>query len=498
MRSDPAISIAASNGRLSRGVGGRVVTGLGLVRAHHIILAALFATALVVGYLILPGERQRIAMLERDGKTREALSILERRFANGDRSTTTVYQMQELYLHFGNLKRSREMLEMMASKRPRDSDVQRRLANFYKQTQDSKAYVKALETRIELRYTVAACSEVIALSRQRGDFAAEQQALLACRQKGYRQTEDMVRLATLLASHNDVAQASQLLKSVDDVRRLRTDRDRQMLFALLIESDQPREAQRRAVRWLKGSKSDDFALQLVDMLTAANRFDDAVQLASEAGEPGSSLSLAVAELMLDRNELTAAETFLRGWLGEAKLDRGALASRFVAAALDAENPLLAYQGAVKHGLTNLDGADLVALAEALGAIGLQSEFDAVRKTLTAEQLAQNPLLGAAVQLSSGAPAQSRALLNQVRVDQLDEWRLALWARLTEQTGPAATVPSAQTPPAVATRPPITRPRTIRRDRSGARPSYRRAAPQVAKPAETPAAVPPFESRGPAN
>lgn len=429
------------------------MSGIFGLRAHHIILTALFVIAAAIGILILPGERERVAMLERDGKMREALSILERRFAAGDRSSTTIYQMQEMFLHFGDLKRSREMLELMAAKRPRDSDVRRRLASFYKQTQDDTAYVKALEARIDLRYMAATCSELVALLRQRGDYPAEQRALLGCRQKGYRQTEDMVRLATLLASGGDFAQASQLLKSVDDVRRLRTDRDRQELFALLIESDQPREAQRRAVRWLKGSKSDDFALQLVDMLAVANRADDAIQLASEAGEPGSSLSLAVAELMLDRNELTAAESFLRGWLGESKLDRSGLASRFVAAALDAENPLLAYQGATKYGLDKLEGADLVALAEALGAIGLQIEFDTVRKAVSSELLTQNPLLGAAVQLSSGSTDQSRALLNQVRVDQLDEWRLALWARLSEQTGARAGQTQAQSPnvarPAVA-------------------------------------------------
>lgn len=482
--------------------GARDLAMIPLPRPYHVLLAALFVAAIAIGYAILPGERERIAMLERDGKSQEALAILERRFAGGDRSRSTVNQLQQLYLHFGDLARSREMLELIAASRPRDADVQRRLAGFYKQIQDDDAYVKALRARIDLRYTAAACTELAALLRQKGDWTGETTALLSCRQKGYRQNEDMVRLATLLAARSEVALASQLLKSVDDVRRLRADRDRQLLFALLLESDQPREAQRRAVRWLKGSRSDSFALQLIDMLTAANRFDEAIQLASDAGEPGSSVALAVAELMLDRGELTAAETFLRGWLGEARLENGSLATRFVSAALDAENPLLAYEGATKYGLPNLSDANRIALAEALGAVGLQSEFDAVRKTLTADQLAQNPLLGAAVELSAGAPQQSRVLLDQVRVDQLDEWRLALWARLTAQTGSATVRPSIEPSTGIAARPYIVQPRGVRRERTTRPTRFRRpTAPaakqgeQTTRPADKGTTTAPVDQRG---
>lgn len=430
------------------------------LRAYHVIFGALFAGALAVGALILPGERERVAMFERDGRMRDALAILERRFAAGDQSSTTVYQLQEIYLHYGDLKRAREMLELMVTLRPRDATAQRRLAGFYKQIQDEPAYIAALRRRLELRYAPSTCTELVGLVRQKGDHDAEIGALQTCWQKGYRQTEDMIRFATLLAERNEGAQAAQVLRTVDDRLRLRSNRERQMLFQLLVETDQPREAQRRAVRWLLGNRNDAFGLALIDMLAVENRHDDALQLARDAGEPGGSLSLAVAELMLDRAEIQAAQTYLRGWLVDGKLDRPDIATRFVLAALDADAPMLAFEAATRFGLDKLGSSELVPLAESLGASGRRLEFDTVRQLLPSEVIAENPLLGAAVELNAGGATRSRALLSEVRVDQLDEWRFALWSRLIEQANPQAARPQ----PPVQAEPSPAPQRNVRRAR----------------------------------
>ncbi|MEQ1711492.1 MAG: hypothetical protein ABL908_08815, partial [Hyphomicrobium sp.] len=52
---------------------------------QSIVMSVVFAGALLTGYALLPGVNERIAMLERDGRNTQALDILERRFAEGDR-----------------------------------------------------------------------------------------------------------------------------------------------------------------------------------------------------------------------------------------------------------------------------------------------------------------------------------------------------------------------------------------------------------------------------
>ncbi len=297
-------------------------------RPQIVAMSAVFLAAVVAGWLLLPGEAERIAMLERDGKDREALTILEQQFAAGDRRQRTVYQLQRLYEMLGDLPKARAMLEQLGEARPRDATVQRQLAGFYRQTEDNGAYMRSLERQIDLKYSEPACRELIGMLRLAGDYAKEQATIVKCRQKGYRRTEDIVRLGQLLATDGDVQQASQLLRSVDDLKRLKSDRERLQLFAILLEAEQPREAVRRAARWAKGAKEDSLALTLIEMLVRGERQDLAVELARDVSVPGDSVSLAVAEIMLDKSQIEAAQSYLRGWMGRAKLSDPAIVSRF--------------------------------------------------------------------------------------------------------------------------------------------------------------------------
>lgn len=407
------------------------------VEPHAVVMAVVFLGALVTGYALLPGVNERIAMLERDGHNVQALSILEQRFAAGDRRPRTLYQLVGLYEQFGNLPRLKETLEALAEARPRDPQVRRQLVQFYAATQDNDAYLSALEGEIEVRYSETACREIVGLQRMRGEYAREQSAIVRCRQKGYRRAEDIVRLAELVAADGDYTQASQLLRSVDDLKRLKSDRERLQLFTMLIDADQPREALRRAVRWAKAARDKDFSLTLIETLVRRGKHDVAIELAREISTPGDAIALTAGEIMLDRGETVAARSFLRGWMQSARDNELDTVVRFVDSALDAEDTEAAYDFAMRTGLSRLPQSQLVALAEALSVVGRRSDFDSVRAALTADTLAANPLLGAAEQLDKGEADASRRLLARVEPDKLDAWRLTLWARLMRETGRGA-------------------------------------------------------------
>ena len=401
---------------------------------HLVIMLVLFAGALGIGYTLLPGRAERIAMLERDGQTIPALAILEKNVQQGDRNVPTLYQLEGFYETFGQLDKAKEVLALLAEQAPRDLSIQRRLATFYKQTQNEDAYVRTLRLQIETKYEEKTCRELIGILRRAGQYTEEQAALQLCRNKGYRKPEDIVRLAALLASDGDMAQSSALLRSVDDLRRLKNERERLQLFDALIATDQPREALRRATRWLRGQRDSSFALTLIEILSQDKRHDLAIELAKEISSPGDSISLAIAELMLARGQGVAAKSYLRGWIEKVNFDSPDMITRFIVAALDAEDPENALAGARKVGLTALSQGNLVALAEALAVVGKQADFDAVKAIIQPEVLAGNPLLGAAVAMQKGGREATQMLLERVQVDELDEWRLSLWARLMDKTG----------------------------------------------------------------
>ena len=194
----------------------RIRTMILSVKPHVWIMSALFLGAMVIGVLLLPGESERIAMLERDGNNHAALAILEARFKAGDRGQRTLYQLQRFYEHFGQLDKSRRTLEMLAKERPNDAYVQRQLAHLYKATQDKEAYMGALRAQLSIRYSSPACRELIGLLRRNGDYEREQLRIEKCLAAGYRRADDLVRLAFLNAVDGDLTTTADLLMSVDD------------------------------------------------------------------------------------------------------------------------------------------------------------------------------------------------------------------------------------------------------------------------------------------
>lgn len=464
------------------------------LRSHTVVMGTIFAAAIGVGVLLLPGINERIAMLEQDGHKLQAMAMLERSFDGGDRSQRTLFQLYRLYESAGEIKKAGRVLEMLAEQRPKDPQIQRQLAQFYKQTQNEAGYISALEHQLGVRYSEPACKELIGLFRGKGDFASEQRMINRCRGLGYRRTDDIIRLAYMVAADGRLAEAATLLRSVDERRRLRIEQDRRLFFAALIEDGRTEEAQRRALRWLKGTKDTGFALELINSLVDDKKYDLAISLAREIGSPGDPISLSVAELMLDLDQEVAARTYLRGWLAASRLADVDLAHRFIGAALDADDPELAYRGSQKVGLGKLGQRELAALAEALSALNLRPQFEEVRKAITIETIRENPLLAAAIEFERGATEPARQLLSQVQVDGLDEWRLALWARLMETTGrraimPPAAVRAARPVPTVAPGLPERNLKRLR-DARERRAQQRRQRARVAPNAPPPATLPP--------
>ena len=445
---------------------------IGVFAPHRIVMAAVFGSALLAGIAILPGANERVAMLERDGHSREALSILESEYANGDRRYRTLYQMQSLYESEGNVAKARELLEAMAQANPRDFAIRSRLAQFYKSAQDQTAYVQALKAQIDLKYSEAACRELIALDRLAGDYKSEQSALQQCRQRGYRRPDDLSRLAELVATDGDSTQAVAILRSVDDLKRLKTVRERYQLLSLLLEQDQPKEAERRAVRWIKGTKDDALAVGLIDTLAHSKFPASAMEVAKDAGAPGDSISLTVAERLVEQSQMVPAQLYLKGWLDKAQLNQETVAIRFAEAALAAGDPITALKGAKKFGLQKLGSLLLERLAGDLTNAGLLGDAEQVQKAagtspvvreagkdgVASGQAGISP--GLDDQTKSGETAATRrpGIPIALASDPLEPWRRSLWLKMSDDAlrrgqalGLAPPVPAITIEPIAASR-----------------------------------------------
>ncbi len=416
---------------------------LNAIKPYHAIMAAIFGLALVAGWGMLPGDNERIAMLERDGHSRDALTILEGAYQGGDKRYRTLHQMVGLYENEGNVARARELLEEMTVQRPRDAALRKRLAQFYRDTQNLERRVAALGSEVEIRYSEGTCRELIASHRLQGDYNAEKAAIVTCRQKGYRRPDDLARLAELLAVEGDSAQAAAILRSIDDVKRLKEPGERFQLLAFLLEQEQPKEAERRALRWIKATKDDAFAVGIIDTFARSKYPSSALSLAKESGEAGDSIALTIAERLLEQSQSSAAQLYLRGWLENASLKEEGTAVRFIFAAIEAQDPKTALAGAQKFGLKALPAEPLLKLVQALNSAGYKAEARQVRDVAEAiaEPEADTSINGSREKKTepgseSGMPSAGRS--RQIRfelppagsADPLEPWRKSLLAKVS--------------------------------------------------------------------
>jgi hypothetical protein len=219
--------------------------------------------------------------------------------------------------------------------------------------------------------------------------------------------------------------------------------DRQLLLALLLEQNQPKEAERRAVRWIKASKDEGLALGLIDALARSKYSQSALEVAKDAGESGDSISLTVAERFLEQSQPQAARPYLRGWLESAKLGSEETAARFVTASIEAADPQTALAGARKFGLSRLPAPIAADLAKALDNASLKAEAAEVRAVTSAES---EPAGGApkdgqppakvrpapAMKASSAPVAGSKARTASLdSADPLEGWRRSLWSKMAD-------------------------------------------------------------------
>jgi hypothetical protein len=397
--------------------------GRWIAPAHSLMLALLFLGAIVVGWAVLPGEDERIEALERDGQTGRALALLEARFNRGDRKQRTLATLRRFYDYYGDTPKSLQMLELLIVQRPRDIFLHRQLAQLYRQAEDEPGQVRALKAQLAVRYSEPVCQRLIGLLRRASDFAAEQATLIDCRNNGYRRPEELERLAFLYAADGNLGETAQILKAVDDRRWLRGTRERLMLFDAMVSTNTVNDALRRGVRWYKGQPDSDFALEMIARLVAAERNDLALQMAREVGVAGDPVSLAAGEILVDQVQYEAARLYLKGWLGQARDMSMETAVRFVAAAVDAEAPLLAMQGAEQHGLSRFRAGDLTGLAEALAIAGQTAALDKVRALMTPETIAASGLLSAAIDVREGRLDVARATLATTPIDPTDDRRI---------------------------------------------------------------------------
>jgi tetratricopeptide (TPR) repeat protein len=335
-------------------------------------------SAAIIGYVMIPGESEKIAMLVRDGHAELALQRANELVAGGDREPTLLLQAFMLNERAGEYGRAVEMLDAYMEQRPDDAAAWRKAAEAFDESGQSELLRNALENVVRLTRDPAAAGKLSAIYRLRGDEENELRVLSVPEVAGLADV-DAVRFAQLLVARGRTAEAISALEPIDEKSSGLPDEARIQLFTALIDQRDYKEAADRALAWQKDKKGAALQDVFVGYLLRAGADEQALRLATTQSVVTDPKSMThAAQLFFQEGRYDIVDEVVRGWLAYAsKLPAEKLDAYFaevvnVARASGTGNKLFEelFQTLAQHSSPEVEASFIQAMYDQMGYQGI--------------------------------------------------------------------------------------------------------------------------------
>ncbi len=193
--------------------------------------------------VLMPGELERVTMLERDGEIEAAARLANALYDRGDRRNALLGRVFELNHAVGNAARADRALREYLAGSPTSARTLRKAAEFFELEQDIDGAIAAWNQLLKLVPTEAVVDKLARLYRLHGRFDDERQLLIAHR--GRLDGELLTRLGGLLGQKGEVLEAIAALRLADDTQPQQFELYGGLLFDLLMRAGAAGEAARR-------------------------------------------------------------------------------------------------------------------------------------------------------------------------------------------------------------------------------------------------------------
>lgn len=334
--------------------------------ARYVFLAVVSLGALVAASKLAPGDLERLAMLERDGRHEQARDELQRLYESGERNPRMMLRLYNLKVRFGEVDGARTVLEEYARLRPTDTEAQNGLIRFYQINHLEAPYLDALRKLQERTRSRELLAELVSFYRMTGRFREEEDLLERTARANRAGPAEFERLGLLAAARGDLPRAVRALRRADG--RLLDDQSRPArlgLFRVLVELKETDEAHQRSVVWLRTWRSPELTVEFMDALSLAGRSDLAIDIGQRFGGPGNDATLVTAELLHEQSRNAEALQRLNEYQSNGLPEEPDRIQRFVSVAAATGAAEVALKAARLVGLRKLDANVVVDLIDAL-------------------------------------------------------------------------------------------------------------------------------------
>jgi len=336
--------------------------------SSHLPLAIILLTTVAFSTALIP-RGQELALLRLEaGDFGRALSMLERKYAEGDRSGGTLAALARTRASLGDIEGAIGLLESHVRERPRDRRALETLAGYYRQAHRKEELLTTLVRLQSLWPAAVRLREIAHLQGSLGMQAEQLQTLRSLIEHDGGEPAEYLTLARLEAAAGSPARG---LAVLHDMARFypasaETAEAVALETSLLLAAGEADGAVARGHRWLAG-QADDMAragLTLSSVFFTANRPDLIVALLEPhvgAGAPPELLA-AIVQAESDMGRPTAALRRLEGFLSDGYAtspDLGLLRLRLALALGEVDRGMSA---AASLGFERIPPESLVALA----------------------------------------------------------------------------------------------------------------------------------------
>ncbi len=333
--------------------------------ARYLFLAVIALGALIAAVKLAPGDLERLAMLERDGRNEQAMDELQQLYAEGQRGPQLMLRLYNLKIRFGLLDDAKQVLEEYARLRPSDVEAQMGLIRFYQMNQLEEPYVASLRALYERTRSRELLSELLGFYRISGRFRDEEDVLEKTAAANRAGPAEFERLGLLATARGDLQLAARALRRADGRVEETSRAARLGLFRVLVELKELDEAHQRCLVWLRNWRDPELAVELMESFNQAGRTDLALDIGTRFGGPGSEVTLASAEILNTQGRhgevLQKLREYQSGGLPEDR-DR---AQRFISISAASGGSEMALRAARLIGMRKLEGSVILDLLDSL-------------------------------------------------------------------------------------------------------------------------------------
>ncbi|MBV8576192.1 MAG: tetratricopeptide repeat protein, partial [Acetobacteraceae bacterium] len=243
-------------------------------------MAALGATAIAIGVMLIPHGREMALLHMETGDAKRALPILEQMVAAGDHSPATIAALARARAATGDIEGAARVLESLVAERPRDPAALDALAEFQRDAHRTDALLLTLEKLHELAPTAPHERELAKLYGEAGRKQEQLQTLRNLVSRFKVEPGDYLALAQAEAESGNANAGIEALRQL--AARYPSAVDASMVgleMRLLTAAGDPEQALARGRSWLQGQNDVRQAAPiLAGSLSVAGRPDLAIAL----------------------------------------------------------------------------------------------------------------------------------------------------------------------------------------------------------------------------